>query len=335
MARQPLHRGRDAAAARVAHQRRQAGRAGEADPHRRVEAEVAQPADPADDRIGVEAELRDDVQPQPGRLRGRDLVRERAVELDVPGCADGLRDSRRCRPRGCRGAAAARCRSRRARCAASLRADRDRPRSPAPAAPPPPQPSRARKRSISPALANARTARCGTGSKPRLPQPRRMLDRFVGALRRHRADIDAGPGRHDAAERRDVVGLRARRLDRIAAHEGADGSDRVGALVPVCHRQRHGFHVVARSSRSVAPPRDHEGFVVEPEPAALLQHLAGGVEIAPVRHHVGRAGRPRPAPRRSRRSRPRTASRCRSTRRFPTAACACRSGTASGYRHRR
>src|SRR6187431_377973 len=37
---------------------------------------------------------------------------------------------------------------------------------------------------------------------------------------------------------------------------------------------------------SVPPPRDHEGFVVEPEAAALLQDLAGGVEIASVGHHV-------------------------------------------------
>src|SRR5262245_48147519 len=37
---------------------------------------------------------------------------------------------------------------------------------------------------------------------------------------------------------------------------------------------------------SLAPARDHIGFVVEPKSAALVQHLAGGVEIAAVRHHV-------------------------------------------------
>src|SRR3990172_3096093 len=38
---------------------------------------------------------------------------------------------------------------------------------------------------------------------------------------------------------------------------------------------------------SVSAAGDHEGFVVEPEAAALAQHLAGGIEIAPVAHDGG------------------------------------------------
>src|SRR3954464_5693623 len=36
----------------------------------------------------------------------------------------------------------------------------------------------------------------------------------------------------------------------------------------------------------ISSPRDHIGFIVEPQPAVLAQHLAGRVEIAAVQHHV-------------------------------------------------
>ena len=62
----------------------------------------------------------------------------------------------------------------------------------------------------------------------------------------------------------------------------AIGSD--AGLAPV--EARHGG--VARPSRqSLAPPRDHVGLVVEPQPAVLAQHLAGGIEIAAVGDHLG------------------------------------------------
>src|SRR4029077_1245378 len=40
---------------------------------------------------------------------------------------------------------------------------------------------------------------------------------------------------------------------------------------------------------SLAPARDHVGFVVEPERAVLAQHLARRFEIASVGDHVGEA----------------------------------------------
>src|SRR4029453_5436795 len=38
---------------------------------------------------------------------------------------------------------------------------------------------------------------------------------------------------------------------------------------------------------SLAPTRDHVGFVVEPEPAVFAQNLAGGVEIASAGDDLG------------------------------------------------
>ena len=68
------------------------------------------------------------------------------------------------------------------------------------------------------------------------------------------------------------------------------------------------------SSRRRAAARNHIGLVVEPEAAMLLQHPVGGLEIAAVAHHFRQPDRPRSARHRSRRSRPRTASRFRSAR---------------------
>src|SRR3954470_16968824 len=46
-----------------------------------IDAEGAQTADPGEDRCGVESELSDDVDFEPGRLRGIDLVQQEAIEL--------------------------------------------------------------------------------------------------------------------------------------------------------------------------------------------------------------------------------------------------------------
>ena len=78
--RQPLHRGAHAAALRVAQQRRQAGRpaipirTGCSMPRSRSRAIQSQ------DRLGVEAELRDDMDREPGLLRRLDLGRQRVLE---------------------------------------------------------------------------------------------------------------------------------------------------------------------------------------------------------------------------------------------------------------
>ena len=68
-----------AAAAGIAHQRREAGRPDEPDAQPMLEAESAQPGDEVEDRAGIEAELGDDLDGKPGRLRGRDLFGKRAV----------------------------------------------------------------------------------------------------------------------------------------------------------------------------------------------------------------------------------------------------------------
>ena len=97
--RQPLHRGAHAAALRVAHQRRQVGRARHSDPHRMLDAEIAQPHDPVEHRRGVEAELRDDMDREAGLLGRLDLGR-RAPAASTSGEMRGWPpDSRRCRSR--------------------------------------------------------------------------------------------------------------------------------------------------------------------------------------------------------------------------------------------
>src|SRR5262249_20546475 len=54
---------------------------GKADPHRMFDAELAQAGDPLQDRLGIEAELGDDVDRHAGGLRRLDLVGERTVEV--------------------------------------------------------------------------------------------------------------------------------------------------------------------------------------------------------------------------------------------------------------
>ena len=70
--------------------------------------------------------------------------------------------------------------------------------------------------------------------------------------------------------------------------------------------------VRARASPLFAPARDHVGLVEEPQPAVLLQDLARWLRDSGRRRRLPRPGGPRPAPHRSRHSRRRTASRCRS-----------------------
>src|SRR5262249_30273255 len=62
-------------------ERRKAGRTGEPHAHRMLDAEVPQPADPIQDGGSIETELGDDVDLDAGRLGGRDLVHERAIEV--------------------------------------------------------------------------------------------------------------------------------------------------------------------------------------------------------------------------------------------------------------
>ena len=81
--RQRLRRGAHAAAAGVAQQRRDAGRADEPDAQRLLETETAQPRHVIEDRARVETELGDDLDRKPGRLGRRDLFRERLEQRVV------------------------------------------------------------------------------------------------------------------------------------------------------------------------------------------------------------------------------------------------------------
>ena len=152
---------------------------------------------------------------------------------------------------------------------------------------------------------------------------------FGGIDARHRGEIDRRARRQNVGQRRDFGLARPRGLDARTSRRTACG-----------YRSRIFFRNCPKTGstfpdRLLAPARDHEGFVVEPQPAVLLQHVARRLDVAPVAVDVGRAGRPRPAPRKSPRSTPRAASTCRSMTTLPTAACASRSGTASADRNRR
>src|SRR5262249_47167912 len=83
--------GAHAAAARVAHQRRQARRPGKADAHAVLEAEAARARDKIEDRAGVETELAHDLDRKAERLWRRDLVRKRPGELLVADARMALR----------------------------------------------------------------------------------------------------------------------------------------------------------------------------------------------------------------------------------------------------
>jgi hypothetical protein len=71
-------------------------------------------------------------------------------------------------------------------------------------------------------------------------QQRRGNDCLLARPARHRAEIDAGAGRRDGGDRRDVVRARARRLEREAARECCDAVDGGGALLETGYGGRCG-----------------------------------------------------------------------------------------------
>ena len=90
------------------------------------------------------------------------------------------------------------------------------------------------------------------------------LRRSAAERRKARAD-----SRHDAI----VVAPRCRRSLHSAGEQGETAAIR--SCAHDCRRR-------GSASPSLAPARDHVGFVEEPERAVLLQHLARGFEIAAV-----------------------------------------------------
>ena len=149
-------------------------------------------------------------------------------------CADGRRDSRRCRSRGCRGA-----------CSAPLSitssALRNAPagwsRSPAMTSTraTPASPVSAGEEIVERRLAREVAHR---EMRHRLEARRRRsdrrLDRLLRRPRRHRADIDPRAGRRDLAPVRDLRRRRPRRFQRVAARELRDRLDRIGPRFELC-----------------------------------------------------------------------------------------------------
>src|SRR5580704_19552400 len=81
--REGLRGGSDAATACVIQPGHEARRSREPDLDGKMQAASAQPLDPAQDGLRLEAELRDDVDIEPGALRRRDLRHQRRFELLV------------------------------------------------------------------------------------------------------------------------------------------------------------------------------------------------------------------------------------------------------------
>ena len=141
------------------------------------------------------------------------------------------------------------------------------------------------------------------------PQQRSRHDRFVRCTARDGADIDAcAPAARSRPMRRSrppwAVSLRANSVVQIPRSPPTGAATATG--VPPCSLN-------ARRTSSLAPARDHVGFVVEPQAAVLRAAPRAWPRGSGRRRPPPRAGHPRSAPRRSRRSTPRTASRCRST----------------------
>src|SRR6478672_497788 len=58
-----------------------------------------------------------------------------------------------------------------------------------------------------------------------------------------------------------------------------------GTVAALCMAMTISHSAGCRRSPSLAPARDDVGLVVEPQSSALLQHVAGCVEITAVRNH--------------------------------------------------
>ena len=203
--------------------------------------ELAQPGDPLQDRLGIEAELGDDVDRHAGRFRRLDLVRERTVEvlLRYARMAVGIGGDGDPRDAVTLQRAAVDHLDGAAEVAGGLvviARDHQHARHPRLA-------PEAGEKIIK--LARGRKAAHGKVRhrlEAGLAQPRRGVDRLVHGSSRHRADIDAGAGWSDVGQSGDVVGGRPRRFEREAGREIGDCFDRIGAILDGSHDASHVFH---------------------------------------------------------------------------------------------
>ena len=266
---QAAHRRVDAAPLGVTQQRGHAGRAGQADLDRHGRCRGAQRLKPGDDGVGSKAELADDVHAQAVRGRTGDLLVERGLQARRTQCGGGLPDNRRCRSPRCRRRAGGRSGYRRAH------RQKVRPWSTSP-------PITSRRSDIGLAAQAGKRDRCRSAS-----------------LRMRRAAIwttGSGPLCATRWRRRPIVGLRwsAPRKNRPACLPAKISANRaisagVGRVDLDREVDARGFrrgigdgHGDSTDQSRYSRREIDEGFVVEPQAAVLLQHVARRLEIAAV-----------------------------------------------------
>ncbi len=140
----------------------------------------------------------------------------------------------------------------------------------------------------SPSAAKCLAAMCGTGSSP--------------AVRIARADsTSSATGRWDAADvnlsarvqklfkRVGILGARPSCLERTGSHEGGDMGARRRIGVAGLKSNLRSHRMPLSLKRSIAAPRDHERFVIEPKAPVLAQHFGGGVEVVVGGDDLGQA----------------------------------------------
>ena len=128
----------------------------------------------------------------------------------------------------------------------------------------------------------------------RLAQGNQRRQRVLEVAARQMIDVDRRAGGQqlgDAARIVRRVGahlqraagdqLGSRRGDALGRRRGA----RCGSSISQCSRRRCGHGRLHRAALA----RDHVGFIQEPQAAVLLQHFAGGIEIAARAQHLGQA----------------------------------------------
>ena len=252
-----------------------------------IDAEVAQPADPGDDRGRRKAPLGHDMYAEPGLSCRFELGRERAVEVvgGEPGMAVGIAGNADLDDAAGLQQAALdhfdRGMERTGRRREIAADDEDAPHLGLFG-----QPGEMGIEGGAAGKAAHREMR--DRLEARRGEPAGDVDLRGGRPRRHRADIDP-PARRKAAQGVEIAAGEARHLEGGLRREGGDALPRVRRGG---ERECGGSgHVRAdltaacdpmRIARSGAAARDHIGFIVEPQPAMLAQHVAGGVEIAAV-----------------------------------------------------
>ena len=197
-----------------------------------IDAVIAQAPQPGEDRPGIEAELRDDVDARARSARRLRAWRRAGGRVRGRRCADGRRDSPRCRSRTMP----------RREISPELIASSAPWNGPAGSARSPAITSRRR----TPASPFSRSRKCservGGGEvahrqmrhrlEPGRAHARRLLDHVLLRPRRHGAEIDRRAGRGRGLQRSRHPARRPRRFERAAAHECGDRRDGFGARRP-------------------------------------------------------------------------------------------------------